>query len=225
MIITNCIDYCDHFLKFNESPEKLAEVGYCKKVNRKYIFDPIKVKNVEGLYPEVQKLYTEEFNIDGNKHLKGKGRIIKEKIEVDDDNNIIIDNDNENKIYMESEEKGNLSGKKIRKGKKSKIEDKDNIYDDNNNEIYIEGEGKSNLSGSGKKYKSHQIDDDEDIKEGSFSKGSFKDESFKDNKVKEGNLENENLEFSKESNPEERKDEEEKESKGRDKFKSKHGKH
>ena len=203
----------------NESPEKLAEAGYCKKVNRKYIFDPIKVKNVEGLYPEVQKLYTEEFNLDGNKHLKGKGRIIKEKIEVDDDNNIIIDNDNDNKIYMESEEKGNLSGKKIRKGKKSKIEDKDNIYDDNNNEIYIEGEGKSNLSGSGKKYKSHQIDDDEDIKEGSFSKGSFKDESFKDNKVKEGNLENENLEFSKESNPEERKDEEEKESKGRHKFK------
>ena len=102
--------------------------------------------------------------------------------------------------------------------KKSKIEDKNNIYDDNNYEIYIEGEGKSNLSGSGKKYKSHQIDDDEDIKEGSFSKGSFKDESFKDNKVKEGNLENENLEFSKESNPEERKDEEEKESKGRHKF-------
>ena len=62
MIITNCIDSCDHFLKFNESPEKLAEAGYCKKVNRKYIFDPIKEKNVEGLYPEVQKLYTEEFN-------------------------------------------------------------------------------------------------------------------------------------------------------------------
>ena len=55
MIITNCIDSCDHFLKFNESPEKLAEAGYCKKVNRKYIFDPIKLKNVEGLYPEVQK--------------------------------------------------------------------------------------------------------------------------------------------------------------------------
>ena len=34
--------------------------------------------------------------------------------------------------------------------KKSKIEDKDNIYDDNNYEIYFEGEGKSNLSGSGK---------------------------------------------------------------------------
>jgi hypothetical protein len=109
--------------------------------------------------------------------------------------------------------------------KKSKIEDKDNIYDDNNKEIFIEGEGKTNLSGSRKKYKSNQIDDDEEFKEGSFSKGSFKDESFKDNKVKEGNLENENLEFSKESNPEERKDEEEKESKDRREIKSKHGKH
>ena len=110
--------------------------------------------------------------------------------------------------------------------KKSKIEDKDNIYDDNNYEIYIKGEGKSNLSGSGKKYKSNQIDDDdEDIKEGSFSKGSFKEERFKDNKVKEGNLENENLEFSNVSNPEERKDEKEKDTKGSHKIKSKHGKH
>ncbi len=118
-----------------------------------------------------------------------------------------------------------LSGKKIRNWKKSKIEDKDNIYDDNNYEIYIERKGKSNLSGIGKKYKSNQIDDDEDIKEGSFSKGSFKEERFKDNKVKEGNLENENLEFSNVSNPEERKDEEEKDTKGSHKIKSKHGKH
>ena len=40
----NTNDSWDHFWKFNESPEKLAEAGYCKKVNRKYIFDPIKVK-------------------------------------------------------------------------------------------------------------------------------------------------------------------------------------
>ena len=209
----------------NESPEKSAEAGYCKKVNRKYIFDPIKVENVEGLYPEIQKLYNEEFKNENSK-FKGKGgrKIIKEKIEVDNVNNIIIDNDNKNKIYMEKEGKSNLSGKKIIKGKKSEIED--DFEDNDKDKVYIEG----NLSGNEKKYniKSSQINNDEDIKDDSFSKGSFNKSSFvKDDKSKEGNLESENLEhenleYSNISN-EERKDE--KERKGSYKVESRKGKH
>ena len=47
----------------NENPKRIPEASFCQKVNRKYVFDPVEVQNVDGIYPEIQKLYTETNEI------------------------------------------------------------------------------------------------------------------------------------------------------------------
>jgi hypothetical protein len=207
----------------NESPEKVPESGYCKKVNRKYVFEPIKVENVEGLYPEVQKLYNTEIKKESfspNKStMKVKsGSTIKgyDNIEKEDDNlNEEFDSRNKNKIYMKGEG-GKISGSD--NIHKIKNEEK---YDDN--KIYMEGEEeKMNESGEIYNIKNDNLEED-DIKDDSFNKESnIKDESIKDHSSGKHYLEeDENLEFSNVSNPEER---EEVERKGNYKVKGRTGK-
>ena len=196
----------------NESPEKVPESGYCKKVKRKYVFEPIRVENVEGLYPEVQKLYKTEIRKESvsphKSSMKGKsGTTIKtsDKIVFEDDNlNEEINSRNKNKNYMK--EKGGSDN--IHKIK----------YEENDDDkIYMEGEEeKMNESERIHNMKDDNNLEEEDIKDSSYNKGSFnKDENIKDHSsgknYKDSNLEDENLESSNISNPEEKEEVERKE--------------
>ena len=201
----------------NESPEKVPESGYCMKVNRKYIFEPIKVENVEGLYPEVQKLYkTEMRNKSVSPHkssMKGKsGSSIKSH------EHVIIEDNNKNKIYMKGDD-GKMSESDI----VHKV--KDNEKDDDN-KIDIEGEEeKINESDRFNSMKDDNLEG-EDIKDDSLNKDSLvKDESFKDHSsgkiYKDNYLVEDNSESSNISDQEER---EEVERKGDFKVKGRSGK-
>ena len=178
-----------------ENPKRIPEASFCKKVNRKYVFDPVQVQNVDGIYPEIQKLYTETKEI--------KTQLI---------------------TPLKSSQKGISSKKKAHLYSSQMNEDEENIQLNLNNnfgEIQDDRFGVSiNSSQSGSRRSTHRKKDGdgEDIKEGSSKVGSYRKDKYYNN----GNLDDLNSSKSI-SNIEERRLESDTEKKGSYKVKQRTG--
>ena len=177
-----------------ENPKRVPEASFCKKVNKKYVFDPVEVQNVDGVYPEIQKLYTETKEI--------KTQLI---------------------TPLKSSQKG-ISSKKKTHLYSHMNEDEENIKLNLNNnfgEIQDERFGVSiNSSQSGSRRSTHikRDGDGEDIKERSSKVGSYRKDKYYNN----GNLDDLNSSKSI-SNMDDRRNEYDKEKKGSYKVKERTG--